>query len=581
MSKYFNNAIIGNSNILGCLTDKGELIRLYYPNIDYFQNIDKYKFGLLNNSNIKWFENGVTKKQYYEGNILYTELMLDDVEILQRDYVLPKKNIVIRKLKFNKKVNLFVYSKLNSDVNKKVSGMFIDNTLIQYCQDMYMATFSDKKISNYQINNSKYSLENGYLNPEDYVGMSEDSAILYADVEDITIYILLESELKLALEGIKWCKEQVENLFYGTTKKYWEDYLNKYSANGILKDLNKIKEKEIVERTILMYALLSNPKTGAVLASPDVDEYFECCGRYGYCWPRDALFINKALNILGMKNLTDKFYDIWARKAQFDSGIFEQRYYSNGELAPSWGIQIDETAAILIGIYENGKYRKLEDLIYKATIGLLNFINEEHTSKVCFDLWEERKGIHLYSTASIYEGLRLANEMLLNISSIKYKKLSAIILKELEEIKNAIKSKFIQDNKFIRSVNDEQIDISLLSVAVPFNIIDVNDACIKNTVELIETNLKLPNGGYLRYQYDNYKGGNAWIISSLWLALYYIEIKNYDRAQELFDWVTEHADNLNFLPEQIERNGNNSAWVVQLSWSHAMYVIVKDKLMRK
>ena len=26
MSKYFNNALIGNSNILGCLTDKGELI---------------------------------------------------------------------------------------------------------------------------------------------------------------------------------------------------------------------------------------------------------------------------------------------------------------------------------------------------------------------------------------------------------------------------------------------------------------------------------------------------------------------------------------------------------------------------
>ena len=68
-----------------------------------------------------------------------------------------------------------------------------------------------------------------------------------------------------------------------------------------------------------MYALLSNPKTGAVLASPDVDENFERCGRYGYCWPRDALFINKALNILGMRHLTEKFYDVWAKKAQFDS----------------------------------------------------------------------------------------------------------------------------------------------------------------------------------------------------------------------------------------------------------------------
>ena len=72
-------------------------------------------------------------------------------------------------------------------------------------------------------------------------------------------------------------------------------------------------------------------------------------------------------------------------------GIFEQRYYSNGELAPSWGIQIDETASILIGLHENGKWRKHEELIYKATVALLNFLTEEHISKNCFDLWEERK----------------------------------------------------------------------------------------------------------------------------------------------------------------------------------------------
>ena len=100
-------------------------------------------------------------------------------------------------------------------------------------------------------------------------------------------------------------------------------------------------------------------------------------------------------------------------------------------------------------------------------------------------------------------------------------------------------------------------------------------------LELIENKLKLSNGGYLRYEWDNYIGGNAWIVSTLWLAMYYIETQNYDRATELFDWVTEHADNLNFLPEQIERNGHKSAWVMQLSWSHAMYVIVKNKLMNK
>ena len=51
-----------------------------------------------------------------------------------------------------------------------------------------------------------------------------------------------------------------------------------------------------------------------------------------------------------------------------------------------------------------------------------------------------------------------------------------------------------------------------------------------------------------------------------------------EKATELFDWVTNHADYLGFLPEQIDRNGDDTIWVRQLSWSHAMYIIVKYKL---
>ena len=82
----------------------------------------------------------------------------------------------------------------------------------------------------------------------------------------------------------------------------------------------------------------------------------------------------------------------------------------------------------------------------------------------------------------------------------------------------------------------------------------------------------------MRYEGDNYIGGNAWIISSLWLSMYYIKSGDKSRAKELFDWVTNHSDNMNFLPEQIEKDGHNTAWIVQLAWSHAMYVIVANML---
>lgn len=579
MSKFFNNALIGNGRILGTLTDKGELIRLYYPNIDYFQNIDKNKLGIVHEGRILWLDEEATLiRQHYEGNIVYTELKVENYEILQRDYMLPNKNVVVRTFKFNKKLNLFMYSKLNSDVNKKVSSMVVDNTLIQYCQEMYMATFSKNEIKKYQVNNSKYAMQNGILNPEDYIGMSEDSAILYSDVNEITIYIALENNLKGVLELVNWCKMQEETLLYNSTKKYWDNYLKSFSNNVLLKSVNKIKEKEIIERTIYMYALVTNPETGAVLASPDVDENFEKCGRYGYCWPRDALFINKALNILGLSKLTDKFYNVWARKAQLDSGLFEQRYYSNGELAPSWGIQIDETAAILIGVYENGKYRKLEILILKAIAALLNYIDNDYLSKESFDLWEERRGKHLYSTASMYEGLKVGKEMLASINAIKYRATISEIEITLMNMRKAIINNFTENGVLKRSIDNTQTDISLLSLSTPYDILETDDEIMKNTISAIERDLKLSNGGYMRYQGDNYVGGNAWIISSLWLALYYSKNGEKEVARELFDWVTNHSDYLNFLPEQIDRNGNDTVWVRQLSWSHAMYIIVKKEL---
>ena len=44
---YFNNAIIGNSGMLGCLTDRGELVRLFWPHIDYPQHIHKMLSGFF------------------------------------------------------------------------------------------------------------------------------------------------------------------------------------------------------------------------------------------------------------------------------------------------------------------------------------------------------------------------------------------------------------------------------------------------------------------------------------------------------------------------------------------------------
>ena len=45
-TKYFNDAIIGNKNLKATFSKKGELLRLYYPNIDFRQFIDEFIVGV-------------------------------------------------------------------------------------------------------------------------------------------------------------------------------------------------------------------------------------------------------------------------------------------------------------------------------------------------------------------------------------------------------------------------------------------------------------------------------------------------------------------------------------------------------
>ena len=49
-------------------------------------------------------------------------------------------------------------------------------------------------------------------------------------------------------------------------------------------------------------------------------------------------------------------------------------------------------------------------------------------------------------------------------------------------------------------------------------------------------------------------------------------------AQECFNFVINSASPLGFIAEQVDNNTMKPNWVIGLGWSHAMFVIVVDKL---
>jgi len=191
-TKYFNDAIIGNKNLKATFSKKGELLRVYYPNIDFRQFIDEFMVGIkVNDSrliNLADDINNVYSQSYLEQtNILNTEIVNTyfNLKVLQTDCVSSKENILIKRYKFtnnhNIKLNidLLLHSKLLSNTNNNVSGIYQNQTLMQYMHDYTLAIVSKKEPLSYQINNTEDNISEGFIGGKDYVGMSVDSSISY------------------------------------------------------------------------------------------------------------------------------------------------------------------------------------------------------------------------------------------------------------------------------------------------------------------------------------------------------------------------------------------------------------------
>lgn len=626
-TKYFNDAIIGNKNLKATFSKKGELLRLYYPSIDFRQFVDEFTVGIkVNDSrliNLADDVNNVYSQSYIEQtNILNTEIVNTyfNLKVVQTDCISSKENILIKRYKFvnnhNIKLNvdLLLHSKLLSSNNNSVSGIYKDHTLMQYMHDYTLAIFSKKDSLSYQINNTEANISEGVIDGKDYVGMSIDSSISYnvGEIEpggEATIDIILtvyENKKKfedVEDENIRLKKIDV-NKHIEDTKKYWKSYIKKHNTLNLPDPINEKerKIKKIYERSILLMPLLYNNETGGISAAAEVDESYSKCGRYSYCWPRDAVFITKAMYKLGMEKEVEKFYKGFCNNTQSKNGMWEQRFYTDGKLAPAWGYQIDETASVIYGVYDYYKFKQdvkfVKDnlkMCEKAITYLEKYIDDvlagnEH--QLSYDLWEESEDIHTYSLASIFSAFKTMIEMneavkpLYETNRLKLEQIAKSnqkLEKYLVEIKKYILDNLYDKEKacFVRNKTDKKMDISLLGLVYPFNMFSPKEKKMENTVERINMTLRTYTGGYLRHEGDNYIGGNPWIIANLWLAEYYLAAGIKNRARECFDFAIIGSNEHGLLPEQVDNNTMDPAWVIGLGWSHAMFINVLEKLYAK
>ncbi len=629
MEKYLNEAIIGNKNILATFSGKGEMLRLSYPNRDNRQYLKFFYTGVkINDSNLIYLHDDVnnTYLQYYDTdtNILNTEITNTyfNLKILQTDFAIIKEDVLVKKYTFindgniELNVNFLIYSELLSDQNNFVSGMKTDTGMIQYAHEFSVATFAkSNKLLSHQINGSQNTIHSAIIYDKDYIGMSKDSSISYdigkinpGEKKEIEICIYIDEEKK-TMQAVEDQVERIRKIDlekeYTKTKSYWRKYVREHNGLEIKEPKNSYEEKiyDIYKRSILLFPLLTNQSTGGIIAAPEVDEDLTQCGRYAYCWPRDAVFITRALDILNMTKETEKFYSNFCRMTQSKNGMWEQRFYTDGRLAPCWGYQVDETASVVYGVYSHYEYTKNEKFLKvnlhmceKAIEFLKKYARDiiDGTQKfhVSYDLWEMYEGTHLYSLASIFAAfgamIKIYNALGDDVSEfennrLKEEKISKNIdaISKLQvEIKKYIEENLYDENRksYVRNTDDKRIDISLLGAVIPFNVFSPKERRIQNTIENINLTIRTYTGGYQRFENDHYRNGAPWPIANLWMTLYYLENGEKKKAKETFDFVIKTAGKHSFLGEQIDNSTLKPNWVLGLGWSHAMFIIVLEKL---
>lgn len=628
MEKYYNDAIIGNQNILASFTKQGEILRLLYPTRDYKQMIDFFHVGLkINDSRLVYLHediNNIYMQQYEEDtNILNTEVLNTyfNLKVVQTDYASIKENVLVRKYKFtnentiNLDLNFLVHSSLTSSPENRVSGMCRNDALIQYNHEYMLCTFSKEKLLSSQINNSKANIEDGKIWDKDYVGMSANSSISYDlgtlkpnETREFELYIFIEDS-KIGLDNLEKTIDRIRKIDFKTeyeaVKKYWKKYVKDH--NGLELDLAETpknrKIKQIYTRTILLYSLLVNHETGGISAAVEVDENLKQCGGYQYCWPRDAVFTTTAMDILKMKKEVEKFYKSFCKNTQSRNGMWEQRFFTDGRLAPCWGYQIDETASVIIGVYNH--YKVIEDkkflkdnlkMCEKAITFLKKYVEDvfQETNKcgISYDLWEEYEGVNLYAVSSIFASfntmIKIYEELKEEFTKNRVKQEN--VNKEKETLRNLsvklreyILKNFYDENKksLVRNLEDKTLDISILGTVIPFELFSPKDKKILNTVERINMTLRTYTGGYKRFETDTYREGKPWIIATLWIAEYYLEIGEKQKAKECFDFVIKTSTEHGFLAEQVNNSTMQPDWVIGLGWSHAMFIETLKKMIEK
>lgn len=386
------------------------------------------------------------------------------------------------------------------------------------------------------------------------------------------------------------------------TSDWWHEWLT--PANNLVKKIDPKHRSNFIQSTMIIKSQID--KRGAVIASTDTSMLNYSRDAYSYCWPRDGAYALWPLIRMGYKDEAYRFFE-FVKRCMHPDGYLMHKYRADGALGSSWHsyihdgvitppIQEDETALPLFMFAQyyhmNPDMRLIKEFYKEMVVPMANFLAEFVDSisglpRATYDLWERIFSTTTYTTAVTYAALLAASDL----ASIANDQENAVrwrsVANDIQEA--AHKHLYNQDRKiFYRGINivdgkivkDDVVDLSSVYGAYTFGLFAADSDEIKSSINTVEEMFDVKNGalGLPRYEDDDYRRlssgvtGNYWFITSFWLAQYYIDSGNKEKASEILDWAKSHAMSTGVMSEQIDPVTHEIISPAPLTWSHAEYV---------
>jgi len=598
------SAVLGNGRLTVLLDKNFYVADLYYPYVGRYNHAfgGRFKVGVWHDGKFAWLES-MEKSVEMEGLTARMRAKWDGLDVEFHDFVDFGRDVYVRRvdIRGGGLVRVLFYQDFRVMEAPQGDTAFYDpeaDAVIHYKEGYWFLVGSSHQLYEYNIGRRDAGVvlrdcEDGTLGKNPIAQGSVDSAVSIA-YPSFYYWIVAGRSREDVLEVHRSLRAKPQ-YYERRNVGYWRAIAERH------------QERLAAQSVAVLLAHIGD--NGAIAASLDTDILRFNLDTYAYVWPRDAAYVAMALDEYGYTAVTKKFYQFaLSLLAKARSGYFFQKYNPDGTFGSTWhpwtargrkslNIQEDETAIFIHALWrylelsrDYDLMRQAYSLIREAADFMANFRDERLGLPLeSYDLWEERLGVHAYTAASVYAGLKAAARFADHLGEAED---SDRWISAARSVKEAVAEHMFDRSlgRFVRTVRiddgkvvevDRTVDASLLALPL-LGVFEPDDPMVVSTVKAVEEALWVKGvGGLARYEGDHYQRvpgdysgipGNPWIITTMWLAEYYASLGQATRAEELVRWAEARAGPSGLLPEQISPFDGSPVSVQPLAWSHAEYL---------